>query len=176
MLSLEQYQIIENELSKETAKEFVKILLDKYANTVENISDLLQYVPKLAEKQLAIKQTVINQYSWATDLLISDRHLHPHKYKKNEENNKFCTLLYTCKSHFKSGTAKGSSKACKDFFNEFVEMLKEKKGFDYTSNEDWRWMYSSAGCAEWLEMVIKQNIDSSFKKPEFPGNKVINMN
>ena len=100
MLSLEQYQILKNELTKETAKEFVKTLLDMYANNVENVSDLLSYIPQLAEKQLAIKQTIINQYSWSTDLLISDRHLHPHKYKKNEGNNQFCTLLYTCKAHF----------------------------------------------------------------------------
>lgn len=166
MLSLEQYQIIKNELTKETAKEFVKTLLDMYANNVENVSDLLSYIPQLAEKQLAIKQTVINQYSWSTDLLISDRHLHPHKYKKNEVNNQFCTLLYTCKAHFKSGNTNGRSKACETFFNEFIEVLKEKKEFDYTNKEDWEWMYTSAGCADWLEKVIQQNIDSEFIKPE----------
>ena len=95
MLSLEQYQIIKNELTKETAKEFVKTLLDMYANNVENVSDLLSYIPQLAEKQLAIKQTVINQYSWSTDLLISDRHLHPHKYKKNEGNNRSIVIYST---------------------------------------------------------------------------------
>lgn len=166
MLSLEQYQIIKNELAKETAKEFVNTLLDMYANNVENVSDLLSYIPQLAEKQLAIKQTVINQYAWSTDLLICDRHLHPHKYKKNEWNNQFCTLLYTCKAHFKSGNANGQSKACETFFNEFIEVLKEKKEFDYTNKEDWEWMYTSAGCADWLEKVIQQNIDNDFIKPE----------
>ena len=52
MLSLEQYQIIKNELTKETAKEFVKTLLDMYANNVENVSDLLSYIPQLAESNL----------------------------------------------------------------------------------------------------------------------------
>lgn len=172
MLSLEQYQIIENELSKETSKEFVRTLLVKYATTVEKISDLLQYIPKLAEKQIAIKQTTINQYSWATDLLICDRHFHPHKYRKNEGNNQFCTLLYTCKAHFKNGNADGQSKACKDFFDEFIGVLKEKIEFDYTNQEDWKWMYTTAGCADWLESVIKQNIDSGFVKPEHTKEKI----
>lgn len=176
MLSLEQYQIIENELSKESAKEFVKTLLAKYTNTVENTSDLLSYIPQLAEKQLKIKQIVINQYSWATDLLISDRYMHPHKYKKNEENNQFCTLLYTCKAHFKSGNADGESKACEDFFDEFIEILKSKKEFDYTNQKDWKWVYTCAGCADWLENIIKQNIDSDFIKPEYTGHKKHGMN
>ena len=167
MLSIEQYQIIKDQLSKENTKEFVKVLLEKYANTVETINELLQYIPKLAEKQLEIKQKRINQYSWSTDLLIGDRYLHPHKYKKNEGNNQFCVLLYACHSHFKSGNVDGQSKACKDFFNEFVEVLKEKKEFDYTDEKDWEWIYTTAGCADWLEGVIKQNIDSEFVKPKY---------
>lgn len=166
MLSLQQYQIIEEELSKEIAREFIEMMLKKYANSIENISELLSYIPKLAEKQLRVRQVEINQYSWATDLLIADRHLHPHKYKKDEKNNRFCTLLYTCKAHFKSGNANSRSKACKDFFDEFIEVLKERKEFDYTNQNDWKWINNSAGCADWLESVIQQNIDSDFVKPK----------
>ena len=45
-------------------------------------------------------------------------------------------------------------------------MLKEKKEFDYTDKDDWKWVYSIADCADWLESVIKQNIDNEFVKPE----------
>lgn len=170
MLSIEQYQIIEEQLSKENAKEFVEVLLEKYANTVKNINELLRYIPKLAEKQLKIKQERIIQYSWSTDLLIGDRDLHPHKYKNTESGNQFCVLLYTCRSHFKSGNIEGQGKACKEFFNEFVNILKERKEFDYTDEKDWEWIYSTAKCADWLESVIKQNIDSEFVKPKI--NKI----
>ena len=105
MLSIEQYRIVQEQLSKENASEFVKALINEYANTIEKTSELLSYIPKLAEKQLQMKQTSINQYSWATDLLIGDRYMHPHKYKKNEKNHQFCVLLYTCKAHFKNGNA-----------------------------------------------------------------------
>ena len=166
MLSIDQYQIIEEQLSKETAKEFVKSLLAKYADDIENISDLLSYIPKLAEKQLNIKQKQINQYSWAADMMIGDRYMHPYKYKKNESNNRFCMLLYTCKAHFKNGNAEHSSVAGKTFFDEFIEMLKNKTEFNYENDEDWEWIYSTAGCADWLESVIRQNIDSGFVKPD----------
>lgn len=52
------------------------------------------------------------------------------------------------------------------FLDEFVEILKEKKEFDYTNEEDWEWIYTTAGGADWLESVIKQNIDSEFVKPK----------
>ena len=175
VLSSEQEQIIIDQLSKENASEFVKKLIRSYAVSVENISELLSYIPELAEKQLTIKETVIHQYSWATDLLITDRYFHPHKYKKNDECNQFCTLLYTCMVHFKNGNADGQSESCKQFFNEFIEVLKAKKEFDYTNEEDWEWVYNTAICDDWLESVIRQNIDDKFIKPKnknYTGNRI----
>lgn len=166
MLSLEQYQIIEDQLSKETAKEFVKTLVWQYANTEDNISDLLQYIPKLAERQLQIKQKRINQYSWATDLLIGDRYNNPRTYKKSRENGRFCMLLYVCQAHFKNGNAKHDSISGKAFFDELIQMLKDKKVFDYTKTKDWDWVYTVAMCPDWLESVIQQNIDEKFIQPK----------
>lgn len=166
MLSLEQYQIIKEELSKDTASEFVRVMLSSYANTIDKTSELLNYIPKIADRQLKFKQEKINQYSWSTDLLISDQYLHPNKYEKNELNTRFCTLFYTCKAHFFMGNAENESVAGKTFFDEFVDMLKNKKGFNYTDEKDWNWIYTTAGGSNWLENVIKQNIDSEFVKPQ----------
>lgn len=166
MLSMEQYKIIEEQLLKENASEFVKVLLMKYGSTIETIGELLDYISKLAEKQLEIKQKMINQYSWGMDLMIGDRYTHPGKYKKSDAHNKFVMLLYTCKAHFVSGNTEHSSVSGKAFFDEFVEMLKDKKEFDYTSEKDWEWIYTTSGGADWLEGVIKQNIDSEFVKPK----------
>jgi hypothetical protein len=166
MLSMEQYKIIDEQLAKENASEFVKMLLVKYGNTVETIGELLDYIPKLAQKQLEIKQKRINQYSWGMDLMIGDRYTHPRKYKKSDIHNRFVMLLYTCKAHFVSGNTEHSNVSGKAFLDEFVEILKEKKEFDYTNEEDWEWIYTTAGGADWLESVIKQNIDSEFVKPK----------
>lgn len=166
MLSLEQYRIIEEQLSKETASEFVQLLIMRYADNVNRTSELLNFIPKLAEKQLEMKQEKIAQYSLATDLILVDRFLHPVKYNKNDLYAKFCTLFYTCKAHFPLGNADKSSSAGKLFFNDFVNMLKDKKEFDYFNEDDWDWIYSTAGGADWLESVIKQNIDNEFIKPK----------
>ena len=82
---------------------------------------------------MEIKQKRINQYTWGMDLIIGDRYTHPGKYKKSDTHNRFVMLLYTCKAHFKNGNTENSSVSGKAFFNEFVELLKEKKEFDYTS-------------------------------------------
>ncbi len=174
MLSIEQEIIINEQLSKETSSEFVKTLINRYANTVENVSELLGYIPTLAEKQLKMKQSYINQYSCGMDLMIADRYTHPCKYKKDEAHMRFCTLYYVCKAHFKNGNAEHDGVACKTFFNEFVEMLKEKKGFDYTDDKDWDWIYSVAGGAEWLEGVIKYYIDPEFVKPNNKNMRLCN--
>lgn len=166
MLRAEQYKIIDEQLSEDNVAEFVKVLIDRYGNSVETIRELLNYIPKLAEKQLEIKQRKINQYSWGMDLMIGDRYTHPGKYKKGDEHGRFCTLLYNCKAHFTNGNAEHSSVAGKAFFDEFVEMLNTKKEFDYTSDKDWEWIYSTSGCADWLEDVIRQNIDAEFVKPK----------
>lgn len=105
------YSIIKEQLSKENSSEFVKTLLAQYGNTVETIGELLSYIPKLAEKQLEIKQKRINQYSWGMDLMIGDRHMHPGKYKKDDVHGRFVTLLFTCKAHFINGNAEHDSKA-----------------------------------------------------------------
>lgn len=68
--------------------------------------------------------------------------------------------------HFRNGNADGQSEICKQFFNEFIEVLKTKKEFDYTNEEDWEWVYNTAICDDWLESVIRQNIDNEFKKPK----------
>lgn len=166
MLSKEQYKIIEEQLSKENAAEFVRVLIGRYSNTIENMEEMLNYIPKLAVRQLKIKQKKLNQYSWGMDLLIGDRYTHHRKYKKEDSHGRFVTLLYSCKAHFTNGNAENSSVAGKAFFNEFIEMLQEKSEFDYTNSKDWEWIYTTAGGADWLESVVKQNIDSKFVKPE----------
>lgn len=166
MLSIEQKKIIDEQISKENASEFVKTLIYRYGNTVEAIGELLNYIPKLTETQLKIKEKQIGQYSVATNLMMGDRYKHPIKYKKEQEHIRFITLFYTCKVHFCNVNVESGSLAEKAFFDEFVGILKGKKGFDYTSKEDWEWIYTTAGGADWLESVIVQNIDEKFAKPQ----------
>lgn len=63
MLSYEQLNIIQEQLNRDNANEFVETLIMQYANSVENISELLSFIPKIADKQLKIKHQHIHGYA-----------------------------------------------------------------------------------------------------------------
>ena len=169
MLTFEQEKIIQQEISKSTANEFVKRLLDEYSNDLENLNKLLSFIPKLAEKSLNIKQREINRYSWSTDLLLVERYHYPlnkRKARKNSDNNPdFPTLLYTCLSHINLDTLDGQSVVVKAFFEEFVDTLKNKRGFDYDNANDWDWLSNVACGSQYVTEVIRTYIDKDFTPP-----------
>ena len=169
MLTFEQEKIIQQELSKSTANEFVKRLLDEYSNDLENLNLLLSFIPKLAEKSLNIKQREINRYSWSTDLLIGERYRYPlnkRKARKNSDNNPdFPTLLYTCLTHINPNTITSQSVAVQSFFEEFVDTLRNKRGFDYGNTDDWDWLSNVACGSQYVTEVIRTYIDKDFTPP-----------
>lgn len=169
MVSFEQEIIIRRELSQPTADEFVKFLLDCYSNDTEKLNILLSYIPKLAEKSLNMKQKEINRYSWSTDLLIAEHYHYPlnkRKVRKNSDYNPdFPTLLYTCLAHIDPATIDAQSIVVKAFFEEFVDALKNKRGFDYEKADDWNWLDNVANGGQYVAKVIKTYIDKDFVPP-----------
>ena len=170
MLSLEQSDIIKKQLQKENVHEFVEKLIMSYATDTNRIGELLALIPKIAERQLQIKQKQVQEYAWAYDLLLAERVRYPIPQRKSNSKKKynpdFPTLLYGCKAHFPSGNCDGGSLAEKEFFTEFVEMVKNKAGFDYESQDDWGWICNTADCREWMLEVIQQHVDADFVEPE----------
>lgn len=171
MLTAEQKNIIHEELLKSTADEFVRYLLDTYSNELENLSQLLAYIPKLADKSLNIKQREINRYNWSTDLLLAERYNYPvskRKARKNSENNPtFPILLYTCLSHINPDTLNGRSIAVKAFFEEFVDALANKRGFDYNKESDWEWLDGIANGSQLVAWTIRTYINKDFVPPVY---------
>lgn len=151
-LDYTQVSIIKEQLKKENAPEFVESLLLEYANTVKRTSELLSLIPKIADNQLKIKTNEVIEHSYATNLLIG----------ATDKNNKmdFPTLMYTCKACFPSGNCNNASPVGKKFFEKFIDAIKNKKGFDYESEKDWRWICDIAQCEEWMLEVFRQNIDN----------------
>ncbi len=170
MLLLEQLNIIKEQLQQENAHEFVETLIVGYATDTIRIGELLTLIPKIADRQLQIKQKQILEYSWAYDLLLAERVRYPIPQRKSKSKKKynpdFPTLLYGCKAHFPSGNCDGGSLAEREFFSEFIEMLKNKAGFDYEDKDDWGWICNTADCREWMLEVIRQHVDADFVEPE----------
>lgn len=166
MLSIEQMQIINKQLTEDNASEFVNEVIMRYCTNVSRMTELLELIPKIAEKGIKERQERINEYYFATELLIGERCRYPipkRKTKsKKEYNPDFPTLLYTAKAHFPNGNCDGGSQADREFFAEFIQTIKDKQGFDYESKEDWKWIEGVANCKDWVLSVIVQNIDENF--------------
>lgn len=168
MLSLEQSDIIKEQLQQENAHEFVETLIMCYAMDTNRIGELLTLIPRIADRQLQIKQKQILEYIWAFNLLLSERVRYPIAQRKSKSKNDadFPTLLYGCKAHFPFGNCDRGSLAEREFFSEFIEMVKNKAGFDYESQDDWGWICNTADCRDWMLEVIRQHVDADFVEPE----------
>lgn len=164
MLSFKEIALIRDIVQRDNAKEIVEQLLFAYGSSVENINHLLGLIPAMAKAQLEYKQVKINQYAFAADLLIADRDAN--NRIKNKKEYLFPVMLHTCRVHFEHGNAEMQSESCKKFFDDFVEIIREKnpKVFDYTNPEKWEWL-RMIGAADYMESVIIQNIDADFKQP-----------
>lgn len=150
-LDPKQLSIISEQLQKENVTEFLEIFLIEYANDVKRTSHLLALIPAIAEKQLKIKNEEVIEHALATSLLIGTT-------DKNKHID-FPTLLYTCKAVFPSGNSDCASPYGKRFFKKFIEAIKTKSEWNYESEEDWKWVREIANCEEWMQSVIKQNLD-----------------
>lgn len=169
MLSFEQERIIKEQLQKENAQDFVQSIILCYCKTPTEAASLLELIPKIVEKVIMSVQNKVYQYNWATLLLLAERHTFPipervEKSKKRYEAD-FPTLLYVSKAHFPNGNCDGGSVAERAFWNEFIQALVNKKGFDYNDPTDWEWIGGTDECGKWLLSVIHQNIDEGFKIP-----------
>ena len=149
VLDSTQELIIAEQLKKENISEFLDVLIFRYANDTNRTSHLLSLIPKIAETQLNMMKDKVIEHSRATNLLLG--------YDKR--NVDFATLLYVSKVCFPTGNCDGASQVGKEFFNKFINAIKTKKDFDYTSKDDWYWICNVADCEEWMSSVIKQHID-----------------
>lgn len=166
MLNYEQVQTIKKLLDEDNSGEIVNAIVLGYCTNTKHMSELLELIPKIAEKGIKERQERINEYYFATELLIGERCRYPIPQRKSkskkEYNPDFPTLLYVAKAYFPNGNCDGGSQADKEFFAEFIQTIKNKNGFDYENETDWNWIEKTANCKDWFISVVKQNIDSEF--------------
>lgn len=58
-------------------------------------------------------------------------------------------------AHIPDGNIEGQSISVKAFFDEFVDAIRNKRGFDYESAEDWKWLCGVAGGDKLVEKVVR---------------------
>lgn len=170
MLDFEQTKIIKEQIAKDNSSEFLQKLIMAYCTNTSRMTELLELIPKIAEKGIKERQERINEYYFATELLIGERCRYPVPKRKSkskkEYNPDFPTLLYVAKAYFPNGNCDRGSQADREFFAEFIQTIKEKQGFDYEDKKEWNWIENTAKCKDWFLGVIRQNIDNEFSMEE----------
>lgn len=164
-LTVAQMSIINAQLRSENVNEIVETLILAYANDLNRTSDLLALIPRIASNQLRIKDKRIVEFSVACDCLLGERLTYPLNKRKCYQKVDFPTLLYGCIARFPYGNCNGASTSQQAFFQEFIDAINNKTGFDYESVDDWHWICNIAECREWMISVIKQNINEDFIEP-----------
>ena len=99
MLSLEQSNIIREQLQQENADEFVEELIMCYATDTNRIEELLVLIPKIANRQLQIKQKQILEYVWAFNLLLLERVRYPISQRKSKSKQFLDSVCVGCITH-----------------------------------------------------------------------------
>ena len=166
MIDFEQAKIIKEQIEKDNAHEFVRSLIMAYCTNTQRMSELLELIPRIAEKGIKERQDRINEYYFGMKLLIGERCRYPIPKRKSkskkEYNPDFPTLLYVAKAYFPNGNCDRGSQADREFFSEFIQTIKDKHGFDYENKKEWEWIEKTAKCKDWFLSVIRQNVDSEF--------------
>ena len=120
MLDFEQIKIIKEQIAKENADEFVQKLILAYCTNTSRMTELLELIPKIAEKGIKERQERINDYYFGMQLLLGERCRYPIPQRKSkakkEYNPNFPTLLYVAKAYFPNGNCDRGSQADREFF------------------------------------------------------------
>lgn len=155
-------QFITAELDKPNSVEFVKEVLEQFVvKGTENVTWLVDTATNIACSQLYKKQKRIENCVFATRLLI-DQHVAKPLSEAVKDSAYIATILKVCSVHFPEGLTGSEDKDEKAYYNEMLDILKQKpKGYDYTGGSLWLWAKHS-GVTKWLIDVIQSHVDSDF--------------
>lgn len=127
----------------------VKYIMSGYAQkSVANAQELMRYSNELADAAFERCSDRIQQLSQATSMLVFQQWV-----EKNDPKNRdalFSIMLPVCKAIFPGGHVKGESKADHEYFEKFLELMKDKKVFDMEKDAKW---LKTWGYTEYIEKV-----------------------
>lgn len=124
-----------------------KLITEYCMGGVGNCMRLINQIPVIAEYMLDDKIRDCNRKQEALHMVVSglkSKHLKNALY--------FASVVPVCKELFPSGVAKGHCKAEIEYFNEFLEMLRNPRIFSFNCKSDMEWA-DSYGYSRWLYLV-----------------------
>ena len=147
------YEAIEYFLSLDNLDTHIRILLLDYVErckTSDALYNLLALIPCITKVEIGKRDDEVTRKWHATQEMIQ---LYMYRGKKLNPENYISALIHVAMEHFPNGTAEKQCEAAKEFFQTFVDCLKETKDKFIDS----RWAKDIIPCNDYLKMVLEKN-------------------
>jgi hypothetical protein len=147
------YEAIEYFLSLNNLDAHIRILLLDYVERCKNsdaLYNLLDVISLSTKVEIGKRDDEVTRKWHATQEMIQ---LYMDKRKKLKPENYVSDLIHVAMEHFPDGTSERQCKSAKEFFQTFVDCLKETKDKFIDS----RWAKDIIPCNDYLKMVLEKN-------------------
>lgn len=157
MLALNEQAIIAEVIQNENAEEMILTLINRFASkSVDNCRVIIRNNDRLIDKMMELQQKQRMEALQAAYMAVLQREFDITDYKTY-----FASMVPVCQVLFPLGTADGECLALKKYFDEFVNLLHNKKAFDIERDKSWAENY---GYLDYLILVLNNTCMSTANK------------
>ena len=145
---------LESILQNEKAGEIIKYLMEEYAKqSVSNARELHKHTNWLVDSIIEKTARRNQELYHAGTMLVFQRSMPANSLVK-DPSTAFAVMVPVCKALFPKGTADGESEADRRYFNQFLELFRNEKAFDWKNDKRWT---DTMGYTEYLQLVEQKN-------------------
>lgn len=132
----------------------IKTMIKEYTQkSIYNAQNLITYMNDIISNILNIVNNDVNQLTLAGQMLILQKEMN-----KSDVHTYFATLVPVMKTLYPDGLDDNASLAQKNYFNEFIDLYKNKKVFSWDNKNDVDWA-NHYKYTDYLKMIFDKYID-----------------
>lgn len=138
MLSSSEEKLLDLLINNNKASVYLKYMIINYAkSSLINANELLEYNNE-------ILKIINNEYEKTLKETNTALHMSIVKqsFDKSDVHSYFAIMVPICKIKFPNGVTDSMSISEKNYFNEFIELYRNKKAFNWNSQSDVEWAKS----------------------------------
>ena len=150
MLLPKEKAVLDEIIGWEDARSAVEYILAEYASKgTENSLHILGQIQNIATILTQQADKKASDYYRAAWFLIAQRTMEP-----DQSGMFFSTMLPVCKAMFPGGKADGHCESMRRYFQQFLDMFRDKKQFSWEKDKKWA---ENNDYIEYLKLVEQQN-------------------
>ena len=131
-------ELIQNIVNREDSKEFMDKLIAFYClQSAENCQHLVDTIPNIVNQQIRFYSNQITDYRAAANWLIVGKSM-----DKKDKHSYFASMVPIMKTMYPEGSYGTESCARIQYFEEFIDLMKDPKVFSLNNKEDIEWARS----------------------------------